>query len=542
MDIKKINKQKTISPVSPSWRSFSNIKQQKLPESLSETSAAGKDFNLISSSERKKVRKRRYFRMLKAGLFFLIVIATFALAFGCFFIYKINSTEKKINTSATHEISLIKTFSDLATHNYPELKSSQGRINVLLLGIAGEKKPGQNLTDTIMILSIDTKSNRVALLSIPRDLYVKIPDMNIGTKINSVYQIGINTDGKDIGKETNLIEKTVEDIASLKINYHIVLNFDGFENIIDALGGVNIMNESDIYDPRYPGANYSYETFELKKGFYNLDGKTALKYVRERHNDLEGDFGRAKRQQQVMQAAKNKIFSAKTLFDVFRLNKIFDALGNNIKTNIEPRELGSFFELSKKLDTQNINNVVVDAWNKESFLKVAHIEMGNANAFVLVPKIGNYSEIQDTAQNIFNLNEIKRRKDEIQKENARILILNLSGDASLSSKVKKVLTEHLDYKNMDEVLPKDKTTIDDAFIYDLSGKSKPFTLDELIKTLSASLSDYNQNYESYADDFSAKGRFASGEHPDVIIGLGKDLIQKYNIKEGTIEDWQKSQD
>ncbi len=534
MDIKRIKKQKPVaSPTLPhpkrSETNYARISVRHKPEPLSK-----KGFNLISDTEKKNVKKRKRFRIFKAFLMFLTILAAIILAIGSFFVYKINSLGKKINPTARHEISLIETVSDLATHNYPDLKSNSGRINVLLLGIAGEKKPGQNLTDTIMVLSIDTASKRIALLSIPRDLYVSIPDIYVWTKINSVYQIGLNLNEKKSEKGADVIKKTVEDITGLSIDYHVILNFEGFEKVIDALGGINIMNERDIYDPRYPGENYSYETFELKKGLQQLDGKTALKYVRERHNDPEGDFGRAKRQQQVMQATKNKVYSARTFFDVFALNKMFNALGDNIKTNIEPREIGSFFELSKKLDTQNINNIVVDAWNKESLLKVAHVEMGGVNAFVLVPKIGNFSEIQDTAQNIFNLNELEKRKEEIQKENASILIVNMSGDAALPAKVKKVLTEHLDYKNIDENSPDDANLEEKSYIYDLSGKSKPFTLDELIKILPASLSPYNQKFESYSD--------TSKNHYDALIILGKELIQKYNIEEGTIEDWQKSEE
>jgi polyisoprenyl-teichoic acid--peptidoglycan teichoic acid transferase len=534
MDIKKITKTKSFFSSAPYKQEAFPVDNAKPSTSLNHAPAPKNNFNLISSSEKKKIKKKKSFCVIKIALFFLAVVFALFFSVGSFFIYKINLIGKKVNPSSTHSISLISTFSDLTTRNYPKLKSSQERINILLLGIAGEKKPGQNLTDTIMILSIDIKSHHISLLSLPRDLFVKIPDTGAETKINSVYQLGLNSSNKDSAGGAALIEKTIEDITSLNINYYVILNFDGFEEFINAIDGINIINERDIYDSSYPGANYSYETFELKKGFQQLDGKTALKYVRERHDDPEGDFGRAKRQQQVMQAVKNKFFSVNTLFNIFTLNKIFDTLGNNIKTNIEPREIESFFELSKKLDTQNINNVVVDAWNKKSFLKVAHVAMGDANAFVLVPKIGNYSEIQDMAQNIFNLNEIKRRKEEIQKENAEISIINFSGDASLTSKVKKVLMEHLNYKNIEEIFPKNNSPEDKTFVYDLSGKSKPFTTDELLKTLPAILSAYNQKYDTYFDN--------QKNHPDIIIGLGKDIIQKYNIKEGTIEDWQKAQE
>lgn len=470
---------------------------------------------------------------LKAAFFSLLFLILLALGTGLFLVQKFNSLGDKINPGSEKGVSLFETVREFVTNDYPALKENDGRINILLLGIAGEGKPGQNLTDTIMVLSIDTVSNRVAILSLPRDLFVKIPGTEKQSKINAIYQIGINgEDNPESGAE--LIQKTVEEIIDQKISYYAILNFDGFEKVIDAIDGINITSERDIYDSRYPGPGYSYETFELKKGFHHLDGKTALKYARVRHGDPEGDFGRAKRQQQIMQATKNKIFSVRTLFNVFTLNKIFGALENNIRTNIRTEEIGSFLELSKKLDTQNINNVVIDAWNQESLLKVAHVPMGDVSAFVLVPKTGNYFEIQEIARNIFNLNEIKRRKDEIQKEDAKISILNLSGDRALYQKIRAVLSEHMNYKNIEEIYPEeeDRETQQYTVIYESGEKSKPFTLDELNKVLGAKFSSDNSSIEAYQTETQT----------DIFIVLGKDLIEKYNIKEGTLEQWQASQD
>ena len=401
---------------------------------------------------------------------------------------------------------------------------AEGRINILLLGAAGEKNAGRDLTDTVMVMSVDTKNKKVALLSLPRDLYVNIPETQTFTKINSVYKIGLS---QKLGPA--LIKKTVENITGITINYYLIVNFDGFVKIIDNIGGINIISPRDFYDASYPGPNYSYETFSLSKGFHALDGKVALQYVRERHSDPEGDFGRAKRQQQVIQAVKSKLFSMETFFNASKLNDVLDTLGNNIQTDIPLEDLGSFVNLSKNVDTQNINNVVADAWKPDSLLKVSHVNVGDVAAFILVPRVGNYSEIQDLAQNIFNQAELKKRQQAIADEKANIEIINRSSDNQLGSKVRKLLTENLGLKNVRVV----QETNSDAFfsktiVTDNSKGLKIFTTDELLKKLPAILSTQNNS--------------TTNSKADLVITLGEDLVNSYKFETDSIEDYNKAQD
>ncbi len=488
--------------------------------------------NEFQNNQNQVYRPQKRFFGKKFFLFFLVVLFLAFLLYGSFVFYKVYSVGKKVNIAIDSDSSsLLETAKSLIAKDEINLKNTNERINILLLGIAGKGKAGTNLTDTIMVASLNMQTGQVALVSIPRDLHVTIPEMEIQTKINSVYQIGLRSekDGKNLGEET--ITATVENILGQKMHYFVVLNFAGFEKIIDSLGGINIMNERDIYDASYPGPNYSYETFALKKGFHKLDGATALKYVRERHNDPEGDFGRAKRQQQVMQSTKNKIFSPETMFNVFTINNLLNALGENILTNINSDEIKSFYNLSKKLDTQNINNVVIDAWDKESLLKVSHVFYGATRAFILVPRVGNWSEIQELSENIFDLNKIKRRKTEIANENATVAILNRSGDIQVAGKIQKLLNENFGYKNV-SVLKEARTVLaEKTLVYDTINKSKPFTLDEIAKKLPAQVSSQNP---PLITNSLAK--------PDLIIVIGKDLVSKYNIEEDTLEDLNKARD
>jgi LCP family protein required for cell wall assembly len=474
---------------------------------------------------KKQAAKKNIYKLF---LWIISFIILYGLFYGCFFLYKTYSIGKKINPEANSSFSILETIKSMANPNLPRIKGSEdGQINILLLGMAGKGKPGQNLTDTLMVASIDTKTNRVALLSIPRDLYVSVPDAKVNTKINSVYQYGLSSSQNDEARAAEIIQKTIANITGFSIDYYIILNFDGFQKAIDDIGGINIISERDIYDERYPGPNYSYETFKLSKGLHHLDGATALKYARERHGDPEGDFGRAKRQQQIMQSAKNKVFSTDTLMNVFTLNNLFNTLGDNIKTNVAMEEFPSFFELAKKLDTNNINNVVIDAWNRDSLLKVSHVQYGDIRAFVLIPRVGNYSEIHDVAKNIFDLNTIKRRKEEIAKENAKLIIINQSGDPKIVSKIKKVLQENLNYKNIQLISSPAKKIMEKTFVYDATDGRKPFTLDELAIKLPA---DVSYAFEENNSDLMQEKEF------DMAIIIGKDLIERYNMEEATLED------
>lgn len=458
---------------------------------------------------------------------FLIILGA---AYGSFLTYKIYSVGKKINIENADAPSFFQTAQSLTAATSVDLKGyADGRINILLLGIGGKGHPGQNLTDTIMMVSLNTRTNQVALYSIPRDMYVEIPDRNYSAKINTVYQIGLSGTKNDPASGANLIVKTVEELTAQKINYYAILNFGGFEKIIDTIGGINVTSERDINDPSYPGPSYSYEPFKLEKGFHHLDGATALKYARERHNDPEGDFGRAKRQQEVLQSAKNKIFSAGTFLNPIEVNSLFDALGENIITNATPAEIVSFLELARKMDTQNINNVVLDAWNKDSLLKIVHI---NNQFSALVPRVGNLSEIQELAQNVFDLNALKRRRAEIEKENASIILVNASGNTKILTAIKKLLNVNLDYKNV-TVAGAGKLISDKTVAYDLGSGAKPFTLDELATKLPAAV--------SYTIPLEIQ-RLSSSPKTDMVLVIGKDLEERYNMEEGTIEDLNNERD
>lgn len=494
------------------------IRHQTLPQrdelfiSRDESQSMDKHLKKQDDELSKKPRIKKVFKWLLLFLF----VSVFSIAI--YFLLKTYLVSKKINSEMSNRPSFAQNMMALATpiinqESRSPLKGEEdGRINILMLGAAGEHKPGGNLTDTVMVMSIDVASKKVALLSLPRDFYAPIGNSKSFAKLNSLYPIGIKE-----GSGTELIKNAVEKISGQTLDYYLVVDFEAFEKIVDDIGGINIVSERDIYDPTYPGPNYSYQTFSLSKGFHQLDGATALKYVRERHDDPEGDFGRAKRQQQVIQAVKNKMFSLKTIFNVVALSNILDTLGDNVKTDITIQDMESMIALSKTLDLENISNVVIDAWKPDSLLKVSHVATANGNAFILIPRVGNYSEIHDTASNIFNQEELKKRKEMIEIEKAKITIINSSGNYKLTSTIKELLSEKLNIKDVN-VKSDDNSEVElSTTIKQRLNSQKIFTLDELIKKLPAKLSKVPLS--------------ESEEENDFIIILGKDLVDVYNYEE-----------
>lgn len=493
-----------------------------------ETWTTQKTLSKVIQKKRKENRFRNFGRILL--IMFLALIICLAAYFG-FLLWKTYAVSKKISitpqdSSFSKNIrNAVSTILPSSDNNISLRGYEEGRINILLLGAAGEKKPGKNLTDTVMIMSIDTKNRRVSLLSLPRDMYVRIDDSQTYTKLNSVYQIGLSENN-----EAEYIKQTVREITGLDIHYYAVVNFDAFIQVIDKIGGIKVTVERDIYDARYPGPNYSYETFELKKGLQNLDGSTALKYVRERHDDPEGDFGRAKRQQQVIQAVKNKVFSAQTILNPIAISGILDSVGENIKTDLTLEELEQCLRLSRMVDMQNITNAVVDAWKPESLLKVSHVFVGGVNAFILVPRVGNYSEIQELAQNIFNQDVLKKRHENISAEDASVAIINRSDDHALPQKIRSLLTDRLGIENVRIEIENDSEEQSDSLIQDNTSGQKLFTLDELTKKLPAKFATDNQVDIDKDSDY------------DFIIILGKDLVDIYKYEERSIEEFNEAQD
>lgn len=382
----------------------------------------------VSSAGKSKFYKRRWFKIL------LIVLVIVILALGL----KTGGVLNKIFRGGVLETLI---------HSIPGVKDElkgeeEGRVNILLLGMRGENMPGGGkLADTIILFSLNLPDKKVSMISIPRDLYVAVPGTQDRQKINAVHHYG---EEKGKGKGLEDMETVVGEITGLPIHYAASIDFVGFKQLIDAIGGVEITlnqpfeeamqfdephvcdsfftiptgeyenktvsyfsEESQIHKTRvvasYPLCAAPRETlecggdFKLSAGKQTLDGEQALCYARSRVTS--SDFERAKRQQIIVKSVKNKMLSIGTLSDFSKINGILDALGDNARTDMAIWEMQQIYSLYKEMPEAEIYQRVLE--NSQEGL-LYHPENGAAG-YILLPIGDNYDKIREMAKNIFNL-------------------------------------------------------------------------------------------------------------------------------------------
>ncbi|GBD14801.1 Putative transcriptional regulator YvhJ [bacterium HR25] len=228
----------------------------------------------------------------------------------------------------------------------PEAATIEQRINVLLLGLDRRPDDPPNAatrTDTVAIVSIDPYSNTAGVLSIPRDLWVEIPDGRGGffpQRINVAYEFGeagvVNYPGGGIA----LIKDTIKHNFGINIDHYVILDFQNFVEIVDTLGGIEVDVPEYVYDPAYNDCNRCpYQFVEFEPGPQQMDGWHALAYARIRYGS--DDLRRIERQQQVMLAIFQKATSLGILTNPSRVKSLYDQFNNSVKTDVSAaRALG----------------------------------------------------------------------------------------------------------------------------------------------------------------------------------------------------------
>lgn len=279
------------------------------------------------------------------------------------------------------------------------LDSSDDRVNVLLLGIAGGTHDGTNLTDTIMIASYNLKTNKVYLFSVPRDLWLP----SLKSKANAVYEIGL-AQNNGLG----LAKTVMGNVLGIPIHYVLRIDFRGFTQLIDVLSGIRVTVDKPFDDYLYPiagkegdmcgnsekemdfneeeakklnidpgkriilvlndgqiatdsaeedkGIKYfscRYEHIRFDKGQMDMSGAVALAFVRSRHgtNGQGSDFARSERQQKVIEAVRSKVLSLETLANPQKITELIKVPGKSVDTDISVKDSLEFYKLSKKLDS-----------------------------------------------------------------------------------------------------------------------------------------------------------------------------------------------
>ncbi len=374
------------------------------------------ELSALRASEKKN--KKNIFRRIlgiRVGKIFFVLGIVFLITAGsgCLMAYKINSTFDKITNSKNSVVKSVirmlpmgdRFFQILPVESENELSAIDriksgdlDRLNILLLGIRGVGDPnGGLLTDTIIVLSVKPKTGEAAMISIPRDLYVKIPHRDYKHKINESYAVGFSDD-----KNKNLIErsqegieyskKVVSGITGLDIHYAASVDFKAFEEIIDTLGGVTITLNKPFYEPN----QFQEGSIYLPKGTQTIDGKTALLFARARFSS--SDFDRARRQQQILISLKNKAISLGILTDPLKIISIFDSAGNHVRTDMELWEIQEMAAMAKKIDGSKVKKKVFDT-SPDGLLYSSRDDNGS---YILLPEGDNFSRIQEYCEGIFD--------------------------------------------------------------------------------------------------------------------------------------------
>jgi len=303
-------------------------------------------------------------------------------------------------------------------------KDANGYTNIVLLGDGGHVRDGADLVDTIMVASIDYSKNAVSILSIPRDYYVNSNLVTWKGKINELYR-NHKYVIQDENERYELFGKIAGEVVNLDIQYYMRVDFNGFVEVIDSLGGIDVDVKDSIYDPYYPNeTDNGYTVFQMDKGLQTMDGETALKFVRSRKTT--SDFDRAARQQLTLSAIREKALSTKTLTSASKLKDIYDAIFDNMNTDMTMRELIALGKFGVHFDRSHLVTKVIhdDPGQDGGFLYTPERALYN-DLFVLVPFGDNLNLIHKYADLIFNHREMLWNPVKIE-------ILNATHDSGIA--------------------------------------------------------------------------------------------------------------
>ncbi len=236
--------------------------------------------------------------------------------------------------------------------------SGRERISILLLGIDQRcEEIGATHTDSMMVLTIDPIGYSAAMLSLPRDLWVEIPDFEVD-RINQAFYYGELYELP--GGGPRLATETVESLLGVPINYFITVNFDAFVEVVNTIGGIEIDIPEAIDDPAYPDSCYGYDPFRIDAGNQRLSGIDALKYARTRAT-FGGDVDRAERQQAVILAVRDQVTQLNMIPQLITQSpQLWQTLQDNVRTNFTLDEMLQLALLMQEIPRENINTAVID--------------------------------------------------------------------------------------------------------------------------------------------------------------------------------------
>ncbi len=366
----------------------------------------------------KQKQKGRFKRTLKKVLkIFGIILLVAVLAFGARFYKDIAKLTGNRNP-----------FSLFGAFRPAHLDNENGRINILVAGNSADDAGhnGASLTDSIMVMSVNTRNNTAMMLSVPRDLWVNVPG-NGHSKINAAYTYG----GMDA------LKGVIEDNLDIPIHYTVLVNYSAFRDLVNAVGGITIKIDSPdrrgIYD-----SSLDYTTrnccalAKYPNGSVNLDGKQALNLARARGDGYGSygfpgtDFTRTEYQRKMLLAIKDKASSTSVIANPFKVSNLVDAVGRNVKTDLQLSQLQTLYTYMKKIPDNKIDSYNINTLKGDNTTMLANYTTKDGQS-ALIPAAGidDFAEIAAQIQKLFTATPI-------EKEAASIVLLNGTNTVGLA--------------------------------------------------------------------------------------------------------------
>lgn len=387
--------------------------------------ASGMKLDLPRSSGEKNKKRNKKKIILRSGIaLFLVIFVGCGLFFGNTYL-----KAKKVFGGGGNAPALD------ANVDPTKLKGEgDGRVNVLMLGKGGAGHEGADLTDTILVMSIDPIQKDASMLSIPRDFWVKTDTGQ--SKINAVYAnakykvlngkktADINNRAEQAGLAA--IESEVEEVFGVPIHYHVMVDFAAFEKAINTVGGIdiNVTKNGVVYERLWNPTTRKNYILDVKEGRQHFDGERALFYARSRHTSARGDFDRAERQRAVILGLKDKVTSAGTYGNPVKVNQLVNEFGDHVRSNLSTGEVLRVYDIMKGIDSSKIGSLgLADPPN-------VLVNTGMINGQSVVQPIAglyDYSAIQSFVRNSLKDGYIKN-------ENASIAVFNGSTITGLAGK------------------------------------------------------------------------------------------------------------
>lgn len=240
--------------------------------------------------------------------------------------------------------------------------SDDNTIDFLILGTNGAH------TDTLIIASVNEEEEKISVFSVPRDLYVN------GRRINAYFTYyGVDQ-----------LERMLEDVVGLEIDHYAQVDLDGFEQVVNIIGGIDVYVEEAIYDGLYPSGNGGYHPYSIEVGQYHFDGEEALKYARSRKST--SDFHRAARQQDILEAIRKKVIQMDAVMNTKELAQLFQAFLSHVETDMSLLDIVAAYNDYKDYE---INSGLVIS--TDNYLRSM---INQSGAYILLPSSGNYDQIK----------------------------------------------------------------------------------------------------------------------------------------------------